>query len=303
MTDPIISVTGVTRRFNDVVALDDVSLTVGPGELVGMLGPNGAGKSTLLSLISGQRKPDAGSVRLEGGDPREARNRRGLGLTPQETGLPATLKVREVVDFVGGHYPDPVPTAELLEQFGLTEFAGRQTGAMSGGQKRRLAVALALVGRPRVILLDEPTTGLDLGARNALWAAIRRFNSQGGTVLLTSHNLDEVQSLAERVVVINDGLVIADDVMSRILEHVGQHRVVLTSSQDVPNLVPGVTRSEQHGDKHELFTPDADQLVRSLVRADIQFSGIEVRGATLEEAFGQLIDATASGRSTSKEAS
>ena len=122
-------------------------------------------------------------------------------------------------------------------------------------------------------------------------------------MLLTSHNLDEVQSLAERVVVINDGLVIADDVMSRILEHVGQHRVVLTSSQDVPNLVPGVTRSEQHGDKHELFTPDADQLVRSLVRADIQFSGIEVRGATLEEAFGQLIDATASGRSTSKEAS
>src|SRR5699024_4522139 len=113
-TRPAVSVVGVTRRFGDVVALDDVSLDIAPGELVGILGPNGAGKSTLLSLVCGQRKPDTGTVRLEGGDPRVAATRRGLGLTPQETGLPPTLKVGEVVDFVGRHYPDPVPPAELL---------------------------------------------------------------------------------------------------------------------------------------------------------------------------------------------
>lgn len=299
---PIIDVADVTRRFGDVIALDDVSFAVEPGELVGILGPNGAGKSTLLSLISGQRRPDAGRVRLAGGDPRDAQTRRSLGVTPQETGLPPTLRVHEVVDFVAGHFTSPIPTADLLEQFGLTALARRQTGAMSGGQKRRLAVALALVGQPSVILLDEPTTGLDLGARNALWSAVREYNALGGTVLLTSHNLDEVQALAQRVVVIDHGRVIADDAMEQILSHVGQHRVALTSEHDVAALLGGITRSERTGNRHELFTPDADALVRELVRADVPFTGLEVRGATLEEAFGQLVSTAADGTPTEMEA-
>ncbi len=289
-TRPAVSVVGVTRRFGDVVALDDVSLDIAPGELVGILGPNGAGKSTLLSLVCGQRKPDTGTVRLEGGDPRVAATRRGLGLTPQETGLPPTLKVGEVVDFVGRHYPDPVPAAELLGEFGLADLADRQTGGLSGGQKRRLAVALALVGRPRVILLDEPTTGLDVGGRHALWDAIRRYHAAGGTVLLTSHYLEEVQALAERVVVVDRGRVVADDTMAGILAQVGLRRITLTSPHDVAAL-PGVTRAERAGDAHEVFTPDADAYVRALVRSGLEFTGIEVRGATLEEAFGQMVDA------------
>lgn len=291
---PIISVAGVTRRFGPVVALDDVSLDIAPGELVGILGPNGAGKSTLLSLVSGQRKPDSGTVRLCGLDPRDAAARTTLGLTPQETGLPATLKVREVVDYVGGHYPDAVPTAELLEQFGLSELAGRQTGGMSGGQKRRLAVALALVGRPSVILLDEPTTGLDVGARQVLWQAIRDYHASGGTVLLTSHYLEEVQALAERVVVVDEGVVRADDTMDAILERVGVRRVVLHSAalggvDDVVARFPQVTRVQVTGDRFELFSPDADGFVRELVSSGIDFHGLEVRGATLEEAFEQMV--------------
>lgn len=292
----IVSVAGVTRRFSDVVALDDVSLEVGAGELVGMLGPNGAGKSTLLSLVSGQRKPDSGVVRLCGLDPREAAARATLGLTPQETGLPATLKVREVVDFVGGHYPDPVPTAELLARFGLTDLAGRQTGGMSGGQKRRLAVALALVGRPSIILLDEPTTGLDVSARQILWHAIREYHAEGGTVLLTSHYLEEVQALAQRVVVIDRGVVKADDSMDNILEQVGLRRVVLHAPAPPPGRggvdeLPGVVRSTVAGDRYELYTADADALVRELVTSGLAFHGLEVRGATLEEAFEQMVDA------------
>jgi ABC-2 type transport system ATP-binding protein len=294
----VITVDGVTRRFGDVVALDDVSLDVGPGELVGLLGPNGAGKSTLLSLVSGQRRPDRGTVRLLGGDPRDAASRIGLGITPQETGLPPTLRVGEVVDFVGGHFPAPVPTGELLDRFGLTEMARKQTGALSGGQKRRLAVALSLVGNPRVVLLDEPTTGLDVGARQALWDAIRAYHADGGTVLLTSHYLEEVQALAERVVVIDHGVVRADDSLGAILRRVALRRVVLTCADDL-SAWPGVARAEavaptagsDGGTRQSLFTPDADALVRALVRADVDFRDLEIRGASLEEAFAEMVDA------------
>ncbi|MFI2489981.1 ABC transporter ATP-binding protein [Promicromonospora kroppenstedtii] len=275
-----VEVSGVTRRFGAVVALDDVSLEVGHGELVGLLGPNGAGKSTLLSLVSGQRRPDTGVVRLNGHDPRDARSRTVLGLTPQETGLPATLRVREVVDFVGGHYPDPVPTAELLDQFGLVDLANRQTGSLSGGQKRRLAVALSLVGRPRVVLLDEPTTGLDVSGRTALWDAIRAYHASGGTVLLTSHYLEEVQALAERVVVIDHGTVLADDSLENILGKVGARRVQLTDAAGV---------------RQEHLVTDSDAFVRDLVRSGAEFKDLEIRGASLEEAFGQLVDATNEG--------
>lgn len=289
MTRPLIAVDGVTRRFGPVVALDDVSLDIAPGELVGVLGPNGAGKSTLLSLLTGQRRPDSGTVRLAGGDPREARTRAILGSTPQETGLPPTLKVREVVEFVAGHYADPLDARELLERFGLGELAARQTGSLSGGQKRRLAVALALVGRPEVILLDEPTTGLDVSARHELWSAIRDFHAGGGTVLLTSHYLEEVQALAERVVVIDHGHVVADDTMRGILASVGQHRVTLHSPDDAAAHLPGVTRTEHDGDRLAVFTPDADAYVRELVTSGAAFSGLEIRGATLEEAFGRAV--------------
>lgn len=301
---PLVTAEGVTKRFGTVVALDDVSLTVGPGELVGLLGPNGAGKSTLLSLVSGQRRPDEGTVRLFGGDPRDARSRLGLGITPQETGLPATLKVREVVDFVGGHYADPVPTADLLEQFGLTDLAGRQTGAMSGGQKRRLAVALSLVGRPRVVLLDEPTTGLDVGARQALWDAIRAYHADGGTVLLTSHYLEEVQALAQRVVVIDQGVVKADDSLDAILSRVSLRRVAVRSGTDLAGR-PGVVRAEPLADgRQELYTPDADAFVRDLVTSGTDFRDLEIRGASLEEAFEEMVahDAPAADRPGSRTA-
>lgn len=290
----IVTVNAVTRRFGDVVALNDVSLDIAPGELVGILGPNGAGKSTLLSLVSGQRKPDAGTVRLNGLDPRTAAARACLGLTPQETGLPATLKVREVVAFIGGHYPDPIPTGELLERFGLTDLADRQTGGMSGGQRRRLGVALSLVGRPAIVLLDEPTTGLDVSARQVLWQAIREYHADGGTVLLTSHYLEEVQALAERVVVIDQGVVRADDTMTAILAKVAVRRIVLhttalTDPADLTARFRGVSQVRHEGDRFELLTPDADGFVRDLVTSGLSFQDLEVRGASLEEAFEQLV--------------
>ncbi|MEV0806393.1 ABC transporter ATP-binding protein [Micromonospora sp. NPDC050200] len=272
-----------TRRYGDVLALDRLDLEVRAGELVGLLGPNGAGKSTLINLLVGLRRPTAGRVELFGGDPRDPASRRQLGVTPQETGLPGTLRVGEVVDFVAAHFPDPVPKAELLDRFGLTDQVKRQTGGLSGGQRRRLAVALAFVGRPRLVVLDEPTTGLDVEARHTLWEAIRAFHADGGTVLLSSHYLEEVEALAQRVVVIGQGRVLADDTVNAVRGIVGVRRVSLIADE-LPAL-PGVVATEHAEGRTHLLTTDADQLVRDLVTGGVAFRELEVRPTSLEEAF------------------
>jgi len=205
------------------------------------------------------------------------------GAPPQETGLPPTLRVHEVVDFVAGHFADPVPTAELLEQFGLTGLERRQSGGLSGGQKRRLAVAVAFVGRPDLILLDEPTTGLDVQARHALWDAVRSYHQGGGTVVLTSHYLEEVEALAERVIVIDRGRVRADGTIAEVRSLVPARRVRLRAP-GLPELA-GVERSSRDGDRYELWTVDSDALVRELVNTRAPFRDLEVASASLEEAF------------------
>ena len=294
MTDLLARWCGVTRRFGPVLALEDVSLDVPAGQLLGLLGPNGAGKSTLLSLLLGLRRPDSGSVELFGGDPREPARRALLGCTPQETALPATLKVREVLDFVAGHYPDPLPTGQLLEQLGLTEQAGRQTGGLSGGQRRRLSVALALVGRPRLLVLDEPTTGLDVDARHLLWQRVRDFHADGGTVIVTSHYLEEVEALAQRVVVVASGRVLVDDTLDAVRSRVRQRRVSLRAAV-LPDLAHVVRAEAGEGDRWSLYTDDSDALVRELVRSELPFRDLEVAPASLEEAFLTLT-ADAAGR-------
>jgi ABC-2 type transport system ATP-binding protein len=267
-----------------VDALHDVSFAVSSGELVGLLGPNGAGKTTLLNLLTGVRRPTAGRVELFGGDPRRPDHRRRIGVTPQETGLPATLRVTECVDYVAAHYPDPLPRRELLDRFGLTEVARRQTGGLSGGQKRRLAVALAFVGRPSLVLLDEPTTGLDVSARHALWDGIRSFHADGGTVLLTSHYLEEIEALAHRVVVLGGGRVLADDTVAAVRARVGVRRVSLRLADGLPCL-PGVLHESHVDGRTDLLTTDADQLVRDLVTARVDFADLQIRPTSLEEAF------------------
>ncbi|MFC0530076.1 ABC transporter ATP-binding protein [Phytohabitans kaempferiae] len=279
---PLARAIEATRRYGANLALDGVTLDIPEGGVVGMLGPNGAGKSTLISLLVGLRRPTSGRVELFGGDPRDPACRREIGVTPQETGLPSTLRVHECVAFVAAHYADPVPTGDLLDRFGLADLARRQTGGLSGGEKRRLAVALAFVGRPRLVFLDEPTTGLDVRARRALWDTIRDFG-RAHTVVLTSHYLEEIEALADRVVVLGQGRVLADDTVASIRGMVGIHRVSLTAP-DLPDL-PNVVGLERVDGRTSLFTADADQLVRDLVHAGVPFHGLQVQPTTLEEAF------------------
>ncbi|MCC2030781.1 ABC transporter ATP-binding protein [Microbacterium allomyrinae] len=286
----------VTRRYGDLVAVDDVTLHIDEGAIVGLLGPNGAGKTTLLSLLQGLRRPTSGTVTLFGGDPGDARRRQSLGTTPQETALPETLRVGEVIDYVGGHFGDRIPTADLAAEFGLTEMLRRQCGSLSGGQKRRLAVALAFVGRPRLVLLDEPTTGLDVDARRTLWAAIRRQHDSGATVVVTSHYLEEIEALAERVVVLGRGRVLADDTVARVLARVGVSQVRLRTDDPVRlGALPGLVHHDRVGEIEVLTVEDADAFVRELVHTGTDFRDLTVRGATLEEAFLALTDAGLAG--------
>jgi len=283
----------VSRRFGPQLALDDVSLDIHSGEILGMLGPNGAGKSTLLSLLQGRRRPSSGTVALFGGDPTNARYRAQLGSTPQETALPDTLRVGEVVDLVAAHFAERVPTAELADEFGFADLLRRQCGALSGGQKRRIAVALAFVGRPSLVLLDEPTTGLDVDARHGLWAAIRRHRAAGTTVVVTSHYLEEIEALAERVVVIDHGRVIVDDTLDAVRSRVSSSIVTLTTTDaDRVQQLPGIVMSQlgEAGGRLELTVSDSDEFVRSLVDSGLVFGGLTVRGSSLEETFLALTD-------------
>ncbi|SDP16412.1 ABC-2 type transport system ATP-binding protein [Actinopolyspora xinjiangensis] len=276
---------GASRRFGSLNALDGIDLDISAGEILGLLGPNGAGKTTLLNLLTGLRAPDSGRVELFGGDPRQPRNRQRLGTTPQETGLPDTLRVAEIVEFVAKHYPKPLPVDELLERFGLSELAREQAGSLSGGQQRRLSAALAFAGDPGLVVLDEPTTGLDVAARDSLWEALRHHNRRGTTVLLTSHYLAEVEALAERIVVMDRGRVLADGPQREIKSRVRTSTVTVRG--ELPEL-PGVVRSELRDGAHRLLTHDSDRLVRDLVRSGVDFEDLTVTGTSLEEAFTAL---------------
>jgi len=288
MSDVLARAESASRRYGGVLALDAVTVDIRRGEIVGLLGPNGAGKTTLVNLFVGLRRLTSGRVELFGGDPRRAENRRHIGVTPQETGLPPMMRVRECVDYVAAHYADPLPLAEVLSRFGLDDLARRQTGGLSGGQRRRLAVALAFVGRPRLVFLDEPTAGLDVQARHTLWEAIRAYHADGGTVLLTSHYLEEVEALAERVVVLGGGRVLADDTVAAVRGLAGVRRVSL-SAPTLPAL-PDVVRVERSDGRTHVLTTDADRLVRALVGSGTEFRDLEIRPTSLEEAFITLTE-------------
>jgi ABC-2 type transport system ATP-binding protein len=279
----------VSRSFGSVTAVDDVSLEIREGEMLGLLGPNGAGKTTVISMMQGRRRPTRGTVQIFGGNPADAASRRRLGSTPQETALPEALRVGEVMDFVGAHFAHRRPTAELAAEFGIAEFLRRQVGSLSGGQKRRLSVALAFVGNPRLVLLDEPTTGLDVDARHSLWSVLREQHARGATVVVTSHYLEEIEALAERVVVMAHGRVVADDTLPGILNRVGVRLVRLqTSRPERVEALVGVDRRD--GDSY--FVKDSDAFLIDLVRSGIDFRDLTVRGATLEEAFLSLTAST-----------
>jgi ABC-2 type transport system ATP-binding protein len=206
----IASLQGVTKNYGLHCALSAIDLTMESGKILALLGPNGAGKTTAVKLLLGLLKPSNGEARVFGSDPRDAKTRERMGAMLQAASVPETLRVREHVDLFSSYYPRPFAIAETLQRAGLERLQNRYYSDLSGGEQRRLLFALAICGNPDLLFLDEPTTGLDIEARRGMWAQIRSLRAAGKTVLLTTHYLEEADQLADRIVVLKRGKVVAD---------------------------------------------------------------------------------------------
>lgn len=217
---PVIEVDGLVKRYGDTTALDGVDLTVDEGEILGVLGPNGAGKSTAVECIAGLRTPDEGEVRVLGLDPRRDRTRlrQVVGVQLQQAMLPDDLEVGEALELYRSFYRDRADVGGLLADVGLTKKRTKRFKELSGGQAQRLSLALALVGRPRIALLDELTTGLDPRGRRDIWEVVERLREEGTTVVLVSHFMEEVERLCDRVVLVDGGRVVADDTPAGLVD-------------------------------------------------------------------------------------
>ena len=284
---PLARLRGVRHHYGKTLALDGLDLALPAGQVLALLGPNGAGKSTAISLLLGLQRADTGTAELFGLPPQALEARRRAGVMLQAAAVPDTLKVRELIDLTRAYYPQPRSIADLVALAGLDGLMARRYGQLSGGQQRRVQFALAVCGRPELLFLDEPTTGLDIDARQTLWKAIRELRSQGCAVLLTTHYLEEAEALADRVVVVNHGRVVAEGTVAQIRAHVAQRRIRCTSALPAALVQgwPGVQLAQRDGARLEIVAEAAEPVVRRLLAEDAALSDLEVQRAGLADAF------------------
>ncbi|MGA7910507.1 MAG: ABC transporter ATP-binding protein [Candidatus Dormiibacterota bacterium] len=288
MGAPAVQLENVSKRYGEVLALDQVTLAIDPGEVVAMLGPNGAGKTTSMSLMLGTRKPTSGRARLFGLNPRDVKARSRIGVMLQESGVPGMLKVDELVGLFASYYPAPLTVSEAVAMAGLEEKSKSLVKDLSGGQRQRLYLALAVCGNPDVLFLDEPTVGMDVEGRRLFLQQIGEFAAKGRTVVLTTHYLEEADQLARRVIVVDRGHVIADSTPAEIKSRVAGKRITFNTSRPMgqSDFAGLPLNSQQVADgRVRLLTNEPESVLRELFRRGIEMTQLEVAGADLEEAF------------------
>jgi ABC-2 type transport system ATP-binding protein len=287
-TAPVAELRDAAKTFGTVKALQGVSLTVGPGETVALLGPNGAGKTTAIALMLGLRRSTAGRAALFGRAPRDTASRLRTGVMLQESGVPDTLRVGEVLALFRRFYPRPLTVAAALSAAGLDGKATALVGGLSGGQRQRLYFALAIVGDPDLLFLDEPTVGLDVASRQVFWSYINGLVERGKTIVLTTHYLEEADALADRIVVIDRGHVIAEGTPAAIKARVGGKTVRFRAAgldEGRVATLAGVGGVRRTGDTFEFYTLQPADALGRLFAAGVALSELDVVGAGLEEAF------------------
>jgi ABC-2 type transport system ATP-binding protein len=294
----IASLNGITKRYsNGIVALDNLSLSLHGGEIVALLGPNGAGKSTAIKLLMGLSSPTSGTVQIFNANPRQSAARLRTGIMLQVGRAPEMLRVREHLELFRGYYPNPMPYAQIIQAAGLEGIEERMFGELSGGQRQRVLFALALAGDPDLIVLDEPTVGLDIKSRRTIWDQIRTLADRGKTVLLTTHYLEEADALAHRIVVINKGRVVCAGTPAEVkslgsiapgtsvTRSLKTIRCATTLSTQLLLGIPGVTSAEGSGGLMTIVSSQAESTLRELLALDQSLHSLEVQSPALEDAF------------------
>jgi ABC-2 type transport system ATP-binding protein len=275
-----VSVRGLRKSYGAQEALRGIDFTIEAGEVFGLLGPNGAGKTTTVEILEGYRRPDAGTVEVLGGDPQRSGTawRQRIGVMLQSSSLYPALTVRESLDVFAGYYAKPRDAEEVVALVGLSDKANARVRTLSGGQKRRLDLGLALIGDPELIFLDEPTTGFDPGARRTAWETIRDLRALGKTILLTTHYLDEAEQLADRVAVLRDGVIVREGSPAELTGGVVETEIRYTrgGEETVERTTDPTTRL------HELTA-------EALARGEL-LDGLEVRRPTLEDVYLELTE-------------
>ncbi|MEU4671018.1 ABC transporter ATP-binding protein [Amycolatopsis sp. NPDC023774] len=282
------SLRGLTKRFGPVHAVEELTLEVSRGEVVALLGPNGAGKSTTIDMLLGLTRPDEGEVRVFGGAARAAVDAGRMAAMVQNGFLLRDTTPAELVGLMRSMYREPLPAAEVFERAGITDFANRRCGKLSGGQLQRVRYALALAGDPELLVLDEPTAAMDVDGRRSFWASMHEFSAGGRTVLFATHYLAEAEDYADRVVLVRHGRVVADGTVAEVRAAVSGRvlRAVVPGVNEAElAALAGVTTARLQGGRSELACADSDLAIRALLTTFPDARDIEITAIGLEEAF------------------
>ncbi len=287
---PVAALDKVSKRYADGSALDGLSFALYPGEIVALLGPNGAGKTTAIRILLGLTRQTSGRPELFGQDPRGRAARMRVGAMLQVGRVPESLRVREHVELFCGYYPRPLALSEILRIAGLAAIENKLFGELSGGQKQRVLFALALAGDPDLLFLDEPTLGMDIEARRALWDEVRALAARGKTVLLTTHYLEEAEALASRILLLKEGRLLAEGTPAQLRGRAGVSRIRCRTGVEESALraLTGVTKAAREGERWRLSTGAPEAALRELFALDAAVDRLEVSPMSFEEAFLSL---------------